>query len=140
MTVHFCDAIAFLPLTYSAITDVKRRVIPNSAVLAICACAIAKTLFRGQTLRDLLFGGLGMSAFLVLVTVIAKCDIGGGDIKLCVALGFLFGLLDAIGIFVVALTLMLMHGVMLKEKAMPFAPYALISVLAYEIYLFLCKE
>lgn len=74
-------AACLAALIASAITDLKRRIIPNEFAIAVAACGLALSLgLRPQQIWAVL---LGAAAVFLILGVCAHYDlIGGGDVKL----------------------------------------------------------
>ena len=83
-------AIAFL-LCFT-ITDYEQHVILNEMLLAFAAIGLCYTLQLNLTVSDHLLASLGGGLLFLLLAVIGKGAIGGGDIKLIAALGLWLGI------------------------------------------------
>jgi len=89
--------------------DIKTREIPDGLNLLFFLLGVARmVLVSGQTLPNRLIGSAIISLPLLLASVITAGSIGGGDVKLMAAAGFLLGakevcLAAAIGIVVAAI-------------------------------------
>ncbi len=135
MTVRVFSLAALIPLLYSAITDWKRRIIPNTAVVAIVVCAVARAVITGASLSSVIVGGIVIGVFLIMAASFGKCELNGGDIKLNVAIGMFYGPGTALSLFVVSLLLLLIYAKAKKVDAAPFAPFMFFSVAVFELYL-----
>lgn len=135
--MYLSSLLALIPLSYAAVVDCRRRIIPNAAVALIALCALSGVAMSERSVRGILMGGIGMGAFLLLATSVARCELGGGDFKLCVALGMLFGFGTALSMLAGALVLMLVYGKLKRVETAPFAPFLLFSVIVYLFFHFL---
>ena len=101
-------AVAVGALVVAAVTDARRRVIPNGCVLVVAACALACALSSGtEALACSLAGGGAVLAVLLVTAALSARGsgvpgIGGGDVKLLAAAGLWHGALG--GLAVVALS------------------------------------
>ena len=132
--MRVCNLAALIPLLYSALTDWRSRIIPNLAVLGIAACAVVRAAITDVTLPSVIAGGIGMGVFLIIAASFGNCELNGGDAKLGVAIGMLYGMGTALSLFVAALMLLLIYGKLKKATTAPFAPFMFISVTVFEIY------
>ena len=79
------------------ITDVLDRIIPNELILVGVGAVIINGFFSPSTVSDIAIGFFGPALFLIITSMVVEilantdCAIGGGDIKLMVVLGGLWG-------------------------------------------------
>lgn len=128
LSLQYC--ILSLALIISVATDFSHREIPDqvslgaAAVLALIALPLAQW---GN-----LLGGIMLFGILFLIAVLSKGGMGGGDIKLVLAIGLSLGwqlglLALALAVFaggVLAIFMLLMGQ---RKKALPFAPFLAIG-------------
>ena len=114
--------ISFFPLLYAAFWDGTRRKIPDWTSMLIAACGFTNAALGHQTWLSAIAGGVLIGGALLGFSL-SKNGIGGGDIKLCAALGVLYGLSGGLTIVVVALVLLIAVCLLWHEKALPFAPF-----------------
>ena len=88
-----CTIINGAALIYGAVTDYKRREIPNLVPVILLATGLVS---RGFVLQRLLMM-LIVAFILWLTTKITKQELPGGDFKLICALAFSSGLLTLLG-------------------------------------------
>lgn len=132
--MYLSSLLALIPLSYAAVVDCRHRIIPNTAVALIALCALSGVAVSERSVRGILMGGIGMGAFLLLAASAARCELGGGDFKLSVALGMLFGFGTALSMFTGALVLMLVYGKLKRVETTPFAPFLFLSVVVYLLF------
>lgn len=113
------------PLAVAAWWDGRLRHIPNACTFALLACAVGNVFAGWVSWQQSLLGLFAIGGLLLLyATRPSMCDsIGGGDIKLCAALGALVGLTDGLVIIAGALIAMLLYAATTHKKTMPFAPF-----------------
>lgn len=78
-------------LIFAAIQDVKINIIPNYICAAVAVLALPRMLWGGES-PIFALGGLCVAGLpLLIIWLIKKRSIGGGDIKLCAAAGLFIG-------------------------------------------------
>lgn len=132
MALTICDLLAFLPLSYAAVRDYRKRIIPDNAVLLLSLCAVIKVTLQQSTWISALTGGLTIGALLLILAVHTD-SLGGGDIKLSAAIGSFFGLLTGFLILAAALLLVFICGKVKKAEKHPFAPFVLAGVVVIDL-------
>jgi prepilin signal peptidase PulO-like enzyme (type II secretory pathway) len=139
-------AVANLPtmvmLAAAAIVDVQRKLIPDWLTLPGLAWVLATSLFLGwPRVADALLGILFCGGLMLLLAVISRGGIGGGDVKLVAVIGAALGWRWGFGVLAfaqlsaaaVALCLFL-AGRKGRKDVLPFGPFlvafALLALLA----------
>lgn len=128
--------IAYLPviliLAYLGYTDIRKREVPDLAVLAL----FLYSFFIVKDFKTSFIAGGSIFIIQLLLAVITDGGIGGGDIKLFSVVAFLLGH----DLYLLALPMAVMMGGTLiyclaKRKgfwcSVPFAPYIFISFIFY---------
>lgn len=111
------------PLAVAAWKDGKTHLIPNACVAAVFGCAAANVIFGHMNLLEAGFGLAIIGAILLLFTCAKSKSIGGGDIKLCAAMGALVGAFSGLLIVAAALTSMVVYAALRHKMTLPFAPF-----------------
>ena len=88
--LYYTAAIAFL--SFITITDFEQYVIFDSMLLPLAALGLCYTVHQQLSLTEHLTAGLGAGLLFLLLTILTKGAIGGGDIKLIAALGIWLGI------------------------------------------------
>ena len=88
--LYYIAAIAFL--SFITITDFEQYVIFDSMLLPLAALGLCYTVHQQLSLTEHLAAGLGGGLLFLLLTILTKGAIGGGDIKLIAALGMWLGI------------------------------------------------
>lgn len=117
--------LLLLPLAIAAAFDLRRRAIPDWCCLLTALAALP--ILPGRLLPALA-GALGL-ALLLLLPALRTDGIGGGDIKLCAALGLSTGLCVGLEVLLLALALLLLFGALLRARSLPFAPFLFLASL-----------
>lgn len=124
-----------------SVIDLDSKTIPNIFVIIIFAWALFwQTISPAISWADAALGLLAGGGITLLIALLSRGGMGGGDIKLLAALGFLAGWLDLLLIFFIAVLLGAIAGlaVMVIQKksgktAIPFGPFI---AAAYTLVLF----
>lgn len=112
-------------LGFTALQDAEEHTISNYSIALLFLCGAASILRCGSWLSAI--AGMAVCGFpiLILSLVIRRGYIGGGDVKLCGALGFFLG--PYLGILVILMALMIMsaYGLVRRKvnQLIPFAPF-----------------
>jgi Flp pilus assembly protein protease CpaA len=115
--------LAAAPLAAAAWKDGKTRTIPNACAAAVLLCA-AVNVALGQLAPWEAASGLAViGAVLLLFACADSGSIGGGDLKLCAALGALTGTVNGLLLIAAALATMAVCAALRRKKALPFAPF-----------------
>ena len=124
-----------VPIICAAITDWKKRIIPDWTWIAILMIGIASVLINGKdTIYIPLlerFAGLLYPAVSLLIIAFKWGGVGGGNIKLTAALGFGFGLYGLVVILFFAVIPACVYAEVTKQKSVPLAVFLGIGFLAY---------
>lgn len=125
-----------------AIADKLYRIVPDQFIVLLAVCGLGFIPYHGNW-QDSLFGaaiGFGVTALIELLGKVTyrRDAIGGGDIKLFTALGFVCGVSGVIFIFAASAVLAAMHFVLLlarkkikKTDSLPMVPYIAVCAAAY---------
>lgn len=114
-----------VPLLAAAWADWRTREIPDACVFLIAACGVMNIALNGFPALRAVAGLLLLGAPLLLYGLLLPSGIGGGDIKLCAALGLLLGPLAGGVMLVLALLLTALYGLCRRTGAVPFALFLL---------------
>lgn len=127
MTIH--AAFLIIPiLLAAAIQDYLQHQISNWLSLIIAIIALSA---KGITA---FVEGIIILVFLLLLSCITHSSIGGGDIKLCAAIGMVTGIYSALFILIGALLLLILWATARREKgALPVAPFLFIAYIAIQL-------
>lgn len=116
--------LAFVPLSFAAVADMERRVIPDQAVFLLACCALFD-LGAGAAPAPAILAGAVLLGGLLLAGAVYAGGIGGGDVKLSAALGALLGPRGGLMMLLLALILLIAAGKLSRRAALPFAPFIL---------------
>jgi leader peptidase (prepilin peptidase)/N-methyltransferase len=128
-----------IPILWAAITDYRKRIIPDWTWIAILLIGGASAfLLPYPTLFERIVGFLlpGLCLFFLAVNF---SGIGGGDIKLTAAMGFCFGLYSLAVILFIALLPACIYAKATKQKSVPLAVFLSIGFFTYAGALFIYK-
>jgi len=114
--------LACFPLLAATVTDLRRRTIPDGAAYLIAACA-ALNVATGALPPLAALAGLLAVGFPVLLFAALDGGMGGGDVKLILALSALLGAVPMLWLLTAALLLFVPIGKLSKAHSLPFAPF-----------------
>lgn len=121
--------------------DTTRHQIPALFVALLICCGIVRAFWRGGWPE--MFMGLLLCGLPILLVSISlqKGFIGGGDIKLCAALGAFLGPIDALLVISAALICLSVFGLAkhAENRRIPFAPFVFPIYVVYMTCIFTLK-
>ena len=114
-----------IPMICAAITDARKRIIPDWTWIVILLIGGISALFCGATTIPLFerVAGLVLTLLILLITAIKTDGIGGGDIKLIAAMAFCFGLINVTVILLFSTVLACIYSFVSKQKSVPLAVF-----------------
>ncbi len=125
------------------VSDSRYMLIPNKILLFFAPLFILLRLFVSPQIPwwDILLGAVVGFGLLLLIAVISRGGMGGGDIKLFALLGLILGLTDVLLAFFLSTvfgTFFGVIGLLLKKvkrgKPMPFGPYIVLGTIVTYFY------
>lgn len=125
-----------------SLIDYKTQIIPDRLVGVIAVSgALYNLLYLPQSVVDMLLGGVIGFAVMLLIFVISRGGIGGGDVKLSAAVGLWLGVEGTLLFLLLAFImggiismLLLVSGVKHKGDAIPFGPFLCVSAFITVLY------
>lgn len=119
MTLLLCS----IPLFWAAVTDYKKRLIPDWTWIAILLTGIISAfLFAAPALYERIAGFL-LPGLCLLFLAMKYGGVGGGDIKLTAAMGFAFGLNALAVILLFVLLPACIYAKATKQRSVPLAVF-----------------
>ncbi|WP_313342852.1 A24 family peptidase [Sedimentibacter sp.] len=119
-----------------SIIDIKHKIIPDSLNVTGLFIGITYIIINKQLLDSLIGAAIGFGLFL-LIALITNA-MGGGDIKLMLVLGLIFGIKGILFITLFSFLIGAVISVILlslriksRKDEIPFAPFISLSVLIY---------
>ena len=116
--MNCCDALAVLPLSWAAWTDLKKRIIPNWTAAVILALGVLKVLLHYQSWQAAAAGLIPLA-----VAMRDQHGMGGGDVKLIAATLTLCGLILGVLLLLVSFAAAAAAAVITKQNKLPLAPF-----------------
>ncbi len=141
LSIHsLLTAALFSTLLIISFIDVRHRIIPNGLVVAILIIAVIKGLYESLILdapwHTWIIGFFAASVPLLILGLIFKNGIGGGDIKLMAAAGLFLGWkLILLSLFIASLyggaisVPLMVSGKATMKSALPFGPFLSLGIL-----------
>ena len=127
MMTIFCA----VPLVWAAITDYRKRIIPDWTWIAILLTGIASVFLSPVPALYERIAGFLLPGACLLLLAIKYGGVGGGDIKLMAAIGFCFGLYSLAVILFFALLPACTYAKATKQKSIPLATFLCIGFFIY---------
>ncbi|MCL2099831.1 MAG: prepilin peptidase [Oscillospiraceae bacterium] len=133
----------------AAVTDIKLRIIPNKLILIMLAAWVTLTaprLFLGidpalVILTGSLSGFLAGGGLFLLVYIISRKGLGGGDVKFMAAAGLYTGFAGTLTVMLYGTVIAALVGFVLlifkkigRKDAIPLAPFLYIGILVTVFY------
>ncbi|ACX51934.1 peptidase A24A prepilin type IV [Ammonifex degensii KC4] len=123
-------AVASVFLLWASVVDLKRREIPDGAVLGVLLCALARLLACPGGWAPGLAGGLSVACLYLFLRWASGGGVGGGDVKLGAAAGLLLGWPASLLMVGVASATGLLHCLASRQRGVPLAPHIFLGCLA----------
>jgi leader peptidase (prepilin peptidase)/N-methyltransferase len=120
-----------VPLLWAAITDFRKRIIPDwTWIIILLIGGVSAFLLPYPTLAQRIVGFLLPGICLVLLAL-KYGGVGGGDIKLTAAMGFSFGLHGLAAILFFALFPACIYAKATRQRSVPLAVFLCIGYFIY---------
>ena len=137
MAAALLDASLIALLGVVTVSDLRTRLLPDSALVASLAIAVTVCLLSDPgAMPERLVAGLGAGGFLLAAALIRPSGMGLGDVKLAGVLGIYLGtaVIEAMVIAfaagsVAGLALLARHGWEARSRTIPFAPFLALGAL-----------
>lgn len=131
-----------LCLILISLIDYKTQIIPDGLVGVIAVSGVLyNLLYAPPGVMDMLLGGAIGFAVMLLIFVISRGGMGGGDIKLSAAVGLWLGVEGALLFLLLAFImggvislLLFVSGVKSKGDAIPFGPFLCLAAFVTVLY------
>lgn len=124
-----------IPMLCAAVTDWKKRIIPDWTWIAILMVGLASAVINGKGILYIPLPerlvGLLFPAVSLLMIAFKWGGVGGGDIKLTAALGFCFGLYGLAAILFFAVIPACIYARATKQRSVPLAVFLCIGFFVY---------
>ena len=120
-----------VPLVWAAITDYRKRIIPDWTWIAILLIGIASAFLFPYPAPAQRIAGFLLPGLCLLLLVMKYGGVGGGDIKLTAAMGFCFGLSALAAILFFALPPACIYAAATKQRSVPLAIFLCIGFIIY---------
>lgn len=122
------DALFIAPLIWCGYTDIRKRTVPNAAVILLLCIGVLHTVLMGLSGSTWWMYPAGLALAVPFLIVWIKGGMGAGDVKLLMGIGLYLGLLSTVVAFALMLPAMAVLCVRswirnktLKQR-IPFAP------------------
>jgi leader peptidase (prepilin peptidase)/N-methyltransferase len=137
MAAALLDASLVALLGVVTVSDLRTRLVPDTALLASLAVALPLTLLSDPGgVPERLAAGVGAAGFLLAAVLIRPDGMGLGDVKLAGVLGVYLGVavIEAMVVAfaaasVAGLVLLARHGWAARRSTIPFAPFLALGAL-----------
>ncbi|MFW6028621.1 MAG: prepilin peptidase [Halanaerobiales bacterium] len=146
--IYYIYGLSYETLLYSffvsaliiiSFIDWKIMIIPDSANIFIFTLGLVNLMLNRTDWLNYVIGLFAVSSFLVLIAILTKGQMGGGDIKLMAASGLLLGwkiilLAFILGVFIAAIISIIILIVRKGKSLVPFGPYLSIGLFVSILY------
>lgn len=128
--IDACIGLMILPLLVGTITDLRERILKNSISFSILFLGLIRIYLGYIPLWESVIGTISCFFPMIVLAVLDKNSLGGGDIKICTAVSITLGFG---GLFIVATAFFIsfLYGKFTKDTFLPLAPFLTISYLIY---------
>ena len=125
-----------------SLIDYKTQIIPDGLVCVIAVSGVLyNLLYAPQGIMDMLLGGAVGFVVMLLIFIISRGGMGGGDVKLSAAVGLWLGVEGTLLFLLLAFImggvislLLLVSGVKSKGDAIPFGPFLCLAAFLTVLY------
>ena len=132
MTLLFCT----IPLLWAAVTDLRKRIIPDWTWIAIFLIGVASAFILSYPTPVQRIAGFLLPGLCLLLLAMKYGGVGGGDIKLTAAMGFCFGLNALAAILFFAMLPACVYAKVTRNKSVPLAVFLFSGLLLYSLAAF----
>lgn len=128
-----------IPLLWAAVTDLRKRIIPDWTWIAILLIGVASAFLLSYPTLVQRIAGFLLPGLCLLLLAMKYGGVGGGDIKLTAAMGFCFGMNALAVILFFALLPACVYAKVTKQKSIPLAVFLSIGFFIYVGALFIAE-
>jgi leader peptidase (prepilin peptidase)/N-methyltransferase len=132
MTLLFCT----IPLLLAAVTDLRKRIIPDWTWIAILLIGVASAFLLSYPTLVQRIAGFLLPGLCLLLLAMKYGGVGGGDIKLTAAMGFCFGLNALAAILFFAMLPACVYAKVTRNKSVPLAVFLFLGFLLHSLAAF----
>lgn len=110
-----------IPMAYAAVTDWKKRIIPDWTWITILLIGGISAFFYKTPYIPLFdrIAGFLLSGISLLIIAVKYGGVGGGDIKLMAAMGFCFGIYGLVAILIFTVIPTCIYTRITKQRSIP---------------------
>jgi leader peptidase (prepilin peptidase)/N-methyltransferase len=116
-----------VPLVWAAITDYRKRIIPDWTWIVLLLIGIASAFLLPYPTPVQRIAGFLLPGLCLFLLALKYGGVGGGDIKLTTAIGFCFGLNTLAVILFAALLPACIYAVVTRQRSIPLAVFLCIG-------------
>lgn len=120
-----------VPLIWAAITDFRKRIIPDWTWIALLLIGGASAFLLPYPTPVQRIAGFLLPGICLFLLAMKYGGVGGGDIKLTAALGFCFGLHGLAAILFFALLPTCIYAKATRQRSIPLAVFLCMGFFAY---------
>lgn len=125
-----------VPLLWAAVTDLRKRIIPDWTWIAILLIGVASAFLLSYPILVQRIAGFLLPGLCLLLLAMKYGGVGGGDIKLTAAMGFCFGLNALAAILFFAMLPACVYAKITRNKSVPLAVFLFSGLLLYSLAAF----
>lgn len=125
-----------MPLLWAAVTDLRKRIIPDWTWIAILLIGVASAFLLPYPSPAQRIAGFLLPGLCLLLLAMKYGGVGGGDIKLTAAMGFCFGLNALAAILFFAMLPACVYAKVTRKKSIPLAVFLFAGFFLYSLAAF----
>lgn len=123
--------LCIIPLLWAAVTDLRKRIIPDWTWIAILLIGGASAFLFSYPTPVQRIAGFLLPGLCLLLLAMKYGGVGGGDIKLTAAMGFCFGMNTLATILFFAMLPACVYAKVTRNKSVPLAVFLFSGLLLY---------
>lgn len=131
LVIDMTPLLCAVPLVWAAITDYRKRIIPDWTWIVLLLIGIASAFLLPHPAPVQRIAGFLLPGLCLFLLAMRYDGVGGGDIKLTAAMGFCFGLNTLAIILFFALLPACIYARAKRQRSVPLATFLCIGFFVY---------
>ena len=137
ITFYILDILFMIILIICSITDIKKRIVPNTCIVLLLIISITKIILDSLTGYPWWMHIAGLVYTIPFFALWSKNEMGAGDVKLLIVIPLFLGLFSSLIAFLFMFMILLSYGLYMRVKSkdihqsIPLAPFISIGFLGF---------